>query len=152
MPAPTGHRVAVDMESEEHGELMNEVTAATALAILVAARDLLSDESKWTRGALARNGEGDEVDCRSPDATCWSAFGAVSLSAAPDPEDGVLDWEADATVLALDCLERNAARLLNADYGSRQRGFVVEFNDSPATTFEDVVSLFEGAIGDWNRG
>ena len=89
---------------------------------------------------------------RSPDATCWSAFGAVSLSAAPGPEDGALDWEADATVMAFDCLERNAARLLKADYGSRRRGFVVEYNDSPATTFEDVVSLLEGSINEWHRG
>ena len=147
MPAPTGHRVVVSMESEEHEELMNEVTAATALAILVVAGNLLSDESKWTRGALARNGEGDEVDCRSPDASCWSAFGTVILGAAPDPEDGVLDWEADATVMALDCLERNAARLLKTDYGSRQRGFVVEFNDRPATTFEDVLVFARGL--DW---
>ena len=140
------------MELDEHEELIDEVTAATAVAILVAARDLLSDPSKWTRGAPARNGEGDEVDCRSPDATCWSGYGAVMLGAAPDPEDGVLDWEADATVMALDCLERNAARLLKADCGSRQRGFVVEFNDSPATTFEDVVSLFEDSINEWRRG
>ena len=138
------------MERDEHGELMEEVTAATAVAILVAARNLLSDESKWTRGAQARNGEGDEVDARSPDATCWSAFGAVMLGAAPDPEDGVMDWDAEATVMALDCLERNAARLLNAGYGPRRRGFVAEFNDSPATTFEDVVSLLEGSINEWH--
>ncbi|MYD97911.1 MAG: hypothetical protein F4X98_11075 [Gammaproteobacteria bacterium] len=131
--------------------LIDEVTAETAVAILLAARDLLSDESKWTRGALARDSKGDEVDCMSPDASYWSAFGAVLVASAADPEDGVLDWDADATVMALERLERNAASLLRVDYGPRRRGFVVEFNDRPATKFQDVMSLFEGAINERQR-
>lgn len=138
-------------ECQDHEQLMDEATTETGAAILAAARNVLSDESKWTRGALARNSEGDEVDYRSPDARRWSAFGAVLAASAADPEDGVLDWEADAKVMTLDRLERNAARLLKADYGSRQRGFVVEFNDHAATTFEDVERLFEDSIRELGR-
>ena len=50
-----------------------------------------------------------------------------------DTEDGVLDWESDAMVMALAGLERNAVRLTKADYGSRQRGFLVELNLSGET-------------------
>ena len=139
------------MESEEHRKLMEEVTAETAIATLAAAWDLLSDASKWTRGALARDRAGGEADCMSPDATCWSVFGAALVASAADPEDGVLDWEADARLMALDCLERNAARLLNADYGSRRRGFVTEFNDHADTTFRNVVSLFDDSINELER-
>ena len=39
--------------------------------------ELLSDESKWTRNAFARNIHGDVVVPEDSDACCWSIFGAI---------------------------------------------------------------------------
>lgn len=47
------------------------------LDILKQARELISDERRWTRGELARDSEGHEVDEDSPSAACWCSVGAV---------------------------------------------------------------------------
>jgi hypothetical protein len=41
-------------------------------------RELLSDESKWTQGAVARDKYGMEIESvDSPDACCWCLGGAL---------------------------------------------------------------------------
>lgn len=39
--------------------------------------ELLSDESKWTQKAMARNRSGEEIELRSPNACKWCLFGAI---------------------------------------------------------------------------
>lgn len=41
------------------------------------AHELLSDESKWTQKALARNSKGDYCFEQSPDAVQWCTVGAI---------------------------------------------------------------------------
>lgn len=46
--------------------------------ILVAAKELLSDPSRWTKGALARNENGEQISYNATTATCWCTVGAVA--------------------------------------------------------------------------
>ena len=44
---------------------------------LIAAKALIGDPARWTRGALARDKAGVSVQTFSPEAVCWCAVGAV---------------------------------------------------------------------------
>lgn len=46
-------------------------------AILVRARELISDEKSWIQGVYARDKDHDIVDPSDPHAVCWCAAGAV---------------------------------------------------------------------------
>lgn len=48
----------------------------TKLETLRAVRELLSDPSRWTRGAYARDAEGNYANASGPNAVCWCAVGA----------------------------------------------------------------------------
>lgn len=45
--------------------------------VLIAARELISEESRWTKGEAARSKDGSSVDPNSPLAVCWCAVGAI---------------------------------------------------------------------------
>ena len=49
----------------------------TDLEALKAARELLSDKTKWTQRAMARDAEGKEAEPSHPDAVCFCALGAA---------------------------------------------------------------------------
>jgi len=49
----------------------------TTLQILRAARDLISDPERHTRGANARNAEGNPVPPQSPESVCYCMVGAL---------------------------------------------------------------------------
>lgn len=46
--------------------------------VLIDARGLLSDHSRWTQGAYARSLDGFNVRPRSPYACCWCMLGAIA--------------------------------------------------------------------------
>ena len=50
-------------------------------AVLEVARGIISDGSRWCRGAMARNDVGDAVQPLSQDACRWCAAGAVEFAA-----------------------------------------------------------------------
>lgn len=47
------------------------------IEILEKARELISDESRWTQGCPARNTEGRYTPIGSPDAVCFCSIGAI---------------------------------------------------------------------------
>ena len=49
----------------------------TDLEALIAARELLTEQSRWCRGAFARSVGGVHVHPMSPQAVCWCAIGAL---------------------------------------------------------------------------
>lgn len=49
----------------------------TPLEVLVAARELISDPSKWTQNAIARMPDGTECSEHDPEAVSWCALGAI---------------------------------------------------------------------------
>jgi hypothetical protein len=58
----------------------------TTLKSLRAARALLTDPAKWTRGAFARDGAGCSVPPSSDHAVAWCAEGALLRAASYNPE------------------------------------------------------------------
>ena len=42
-------------------------------------KDLLTDESKWTKGAYSRDAEGETTDLLDRGAVCWCLRGAIDL-------------------------------------------------------------------------
>lgn len=87
--------------------------------------ELLSDESKWTKKAFARASDyNTQVPVNDPSATCWCLQGAIykcyeTLNLFDEFE--------------LENVESKIIQKINTG--------IVEFNDSPKTTFEDVRKL-----------
>ena len=103
--------------------------------VLKKAKQVLLD-NKWTKGALAKKANGHTV-CEPNDsqATCFCAMGAVcsvlnvdGLSEPTTLEQRVYDVLVFAVNSVSECYD------------------VPEFNDSPATTKQDVLDIFDYAI------
>lgn len=97
----------------------------SALKVLVAARELLSDEKRWTRYDLAHDVDGVEIGPRSENAVCWCVMGAVHKFS-PGVAPGV----------------GGALNLVHNAVG----GPIPEFNDDPETTHADVLRVLDVAI------
>jgi hypothetical protein len=81
--------------------------------------ELLSDSSKWTQGASARDARGYSLDPREPNAVCWCITGALC-------------------VCYKDFNERtNKVKTLNDVLKSR----APYWNDTPGRTYDEVVTL-----------
>lgn len=82
----------------------------TTLTILRAARELLSDELRWTKNAYARDAAGNMWDGTSKNPpVCWCLAGALT-KVAPDGHEGINAFCAAREVLediadADDCIE-----------------------------------------------
>lgn len=87
-------------------------------------RELLSDESKWTKGQNARRETGTPVDSNDERAICWCLFGAV--------------WK---------CYSDRPSMLLVFELISNELGSfhtdIVGWNDDPFRHFADVKALVE---------
>ena len=90
--------------------------------------ELLSDKSKWTKRAFARGGNGEAVDARSEEATCWCTLGAIQRCYLPLAE-------------ALEKGMEVAWRLEQTPPIQRFGGIVADWND--AATYEEVVALLK---------
>lgn len=108
----------------------------TALEILKAARELLSDESRWTKEASARTIAGEETDALSRKAVCWCMDGAI--------EKAMGGWSScrDEYSKAADAL----AASTHDGIGVLHRDEFVLFNDDPKTTHADMLAAFDRAI------
>jgi len=109
---------------------MADQPAKTPLQILRDARELLSDEKRWTQGALGRDENGvllcaDQLDR----AQCYCAFGGL-LAAGDDATTG--DFR--ALPLLIDAID------LQPDAG------IGDWNDAPDRTHADVLTAFDRAI------
>lgn len=96
----------------------------TAIEILVAARELLSDEKRWTKEYYARDAAGEGVNPSSKRAVCWCLVGAMRKSPI-----GKLHQE-----VGLDLIH------------SVVDGHIAGFNDDPNTTHADVLRVLDAAI------
>ncbi len=81
--------------------------------------ELLSDESKWTKGVTARDKDGNICNSKDPNAVCWCLFGAV--------------WKADNA----DSADKAIRRVIPDEFG----GSIVMWNDAPERTFADIKAL-----------
>lgn len=90
--------------------------------------ELLSDKSKWTKRAFARGGNGEVVDARSEEATCWCTLGAIQRCYLA-PGRARIKWM------------EMAQHLEQAPPIQRFGGIVADWND--AATYEEVVALLK---------
>ncbi len=104
----------------------------TPLDVLKGARELLSDEKRWTKGALARDKDGHETGIAvDPDAVCWCAYGAIEHC----------NKEGYGAEIAMNRVVRGL--------GWPSIG---AFNDADSTTHADVLALFDRAIASLEGG
>lgn len=54
--------------------------------LVLGARELISDQKRWTTGAYARNCQGESVDELDTSAVCFCAMGAIRKTAGLDPK------------------------------------------------------------------
>lgn len=104
----------------------------TTLEILKAARELLSDEKRWTQHAFAKEADGKSCDYDSPAAVCWCAAGAIGKVYGGDTlTDRAM--EAQALLAGSDVLHELG-----------EESSVTNLNDSG--THAEVLALFDRAI------
>ena len=96
----------------------------TVLEVLKAARGLLSDERRWTKGAWARDATGRAIKSREPGAVCYCPVSAIYLHD-PDGRTGT------CAVHAL---------------GVGGAAELVDYSDAEETTHADIMRLFDRAI------
>lgn len=92
-------------------------------------KELLTDESKWTRGISARNSIGKPIAFDSPLATCWCLIGAY-IKCYP----GEVDLTNPNSVYQ---------KLIKAVKTKTPFIGISVFNDHPQTTFADIRKLIE---------
>ena len=100
------------------------------LDTLRAARELLSDPDRWTKGVGARDAFGRPVSVHDESARCWCALGAVVRSSA-EPFGDALSTAAKSAL--------HVSLLAGEDY-------VWEFNDAPRTSHAMMLAMFDRAI------
>lgn len=124
--------------------------------LLTAARDLLTDPAKWTKGKWARAAVEDPEKCsplpNEPEAVCFCSAGALWCVLGKDTTSCSLFLDsphnpANASIGFLAACALEAA--LPGDFnraGHDTRHPVIAYNDAEATTHADVLSLFDRAI------
>lgn len=90
-------------------------------------RELLSDKSKWTKRAYARNAKGEKIESWNPDAVCFCLKGAINRCYQDSTEHA----------LVADKVENAIARKDGFNIG------IACFNDRESTTFSDIKKLVE---------
>jgi len=102
-------------------------------------QEILTDESRWTKGVDARCQTDDEVDWASKDACRWCLDGAAMLAVAEcKPE--VFETAFRTVWAAL-----TKAAVDHLGYESDEFS-VLQFNDNDDTDFDDVKSVLKRAI------
>jgi hypothetical protein len=119
--------------SQENSQQPND----TALAVLEKVGEILSEPSRWTKVAFARNAEGIEVDVESPDAACYCFIGAIQKA---EYEVALQSWRSQ--------IVRNTVNSCLPTPGTLpfSSSAIVGFNDAPERTFEEVRAVIECAI------
>jgi hypothetical protein len=95
----------------------------TILQALIAARAKIDAPEKWTKGAMARDKNGNSVEHDASDAVSWSVAGAMETG----------PWF-------------NHAFNLLEEFLPEPLRFLDGYEDDPATTHADIMALFDRAI------
>jgi hypothetical protein len=106
--------------------LIPNLSAQKPSTVLKKARKLLSERSAWTHGYLARDRYGSPVNPHHESAISWCCFGAID--------------KCRGEHVRLNEIER-IFRL-----AAKARDGIVEFNDNPNRTHEQIIVAFDKAI------
>ena len=119
----------------------------TAKELLIAARELLSDRAKWTKGVGARDSKGLPTDVDDPDAVSFCSSGAmrylIHKQPAFDPllrEECLLLLSHAAHKVRPELVQHSDGKIWDTDY--------LGINDHPAGTHADVLAMFDAAIAE----
>jgi hypothetical protein len=110
------------LQRDRKGKVMLAMTSPAA--ILRAARRLIEEPERWTKGAAARDSAGKRVESGDTSAQCWCAYGAIGRATGYR----VSDWD--------------ARMLLSEVVG----GCISMWNDAPWRTHVEVLAAFDAAI------
>ena len=114
----------------------------TVKQVLVEARALISEESKWTKGEEARDADGTPVLAYSSEADCFCALGATFAAAARSFLAPAGPGEVAREQLAL-----TAGKILGRPWDLLcPLGAVADFNDHESTSHADVLALYDLTI------
>lgn len=102
-----------------------------SIEILRRAREVLSVEQSWARGAWARNADGQPVFVHAQQACSWCIRGALRLVCEDVPGTPHID---DAEALLASVLPQAGGHPLS------------NFNDASSTTHADVIAAIDRAI------
>ena len=109
---------------------------------LAQARALIADPKHWAKHVSARNAENQKTGIYEPDAVCFCASAAV-LRVSRTAKDPYL--LATVCLRILDTHARDLAR--HSKNAGRWSCDTVSFNDNDLTTHEEILDLFDRAIG-----
>lgn len=114
----------------------------TALKVLQTAREILSEEKRWTKNVLARNILDIKVAPINPSAVCFCSMGAICKAA----KDLKLHTYTDS--IEAENLLTEAAKPLMAQMEGIKTipSSFVQFNDNLRTKHSDIMNLFDEAI------
>jgi hypothetical protein len=117
------------------------------LPVYKEAREILSDPSRWTKGALARNSDGVITRVGDDDACTFCTLGAIQRAAIKleivSGDIGFV-YQHPSESLARPILEvRNAPSGLSHD---DKIEFVTDFNDDKHTEHKDVLAMFDKVV------
>lgn len=110
------------------------------IEVLTRARELISEEHRWTQYAYARDKEGICVESTSPKAACWCARGAINRVV--HSPDGYVGHESDL-------LSASQVALGNMGPYDRipwPRSNILNLNDAEGTMHADVLERFDVTI------
>ena len=99
----------------------------TTLKILTATRVLIAEPARWTKGAYARNRNGDEIEHDRPGAVCWCLVGALKKA-------GHFTWDLEIPADVTACLRKVGVRSQTI------------WNDAKRRTHAQVVAMLDRAI------
>lgn len=97
-------------------------------------QELLSDESKWTKGTFARDENNCNIDPYSKGAICWCIKGAIMRCYEGDDEYWHANNEIRAAIAKLKYFDKPTININ-----------IMGFNDNPNTTFADIRRVIEEA-------
>lgn len=97
--------------------------------------EILTDESKWTKGCVARNRLGDSVLASSPKACRFCLAGVISRLAGDKGYGEVIRG----------ILSEEISRAYPGRVGTLAWFILEQFNDHPDTTFADVMKVIQDA-------
>lgn len=102
-------------------------------------KELLSEETKWTKNHYAKNEEGEPVSSLFSEACCWCLKGAVTKCYYNPAIENyhVIQQE------AVDKLRAAVKQLFPSRVNHPSRCEAATFNDHPETTFADIQKVLE---------
>lgn len=113
---------------------MNKKKTPTTRDVLIAAKELINEPKKWTKGSRAADDNGTPVDINNDSARSFCIVGAVYYKA--------------ITLGASEHVGRSAFDLLEKALPASARTKQLHvFNDRKSTTHGMIIRLFDRAIG-----